>query len=52
MKKVKKIRKFGKGAYLCKRCGRTGAIIRKYRLNYCRQCWREVASQLGFKKYS
>ena len=29
----------------CTRCG-------KYGLNVCRQCFREIATQLGFKKYS
>ncbi len=52
MKSVRKERKFGKGAYTCKRCGRHGAIIRKYGLNYCRQCFREVAKKIGFRKYS
>ncbi len=43
--------KFGRGQRKCRRCGRTGGIIRKYGLNYCRQCWREVARKIGFKKY-
>jgi len=25
--------------------------VRKYGLNFCRQCFREVAVGLGFKKY-
>lgn len=52
MKQIKKIRKTGKGAYTCRRCGRHGAIIRKYDLMYCRQCMREVAVKIGFRKYS
>lgn len=36
----------------CQRCGRTGAHIDKYGLNLCRQCFREVATKIGFKKYS
>lgn len=52
MKSVKKVRKFGKAAYRCRRCNRTGAVIRKYGLMYCRQCMREVAKGLGFKKYN
>lgn len=51
MKHVKKQRKFGKGTYICRRCGRTGGVVRKYGLMYCRQCMREVARSLGFKKY-
>ena len=35
----------------CRRCGRTGAHIQKYGLNLCRQCFREIAQSLGFKKY-
>jgi ribosomal protein S14 len=45
-------RKFGKNVYKCRKCGRTGGIIRKYGLVYCRQCFREEAENLGFKKYS
>jgi len=52
MKTVKRVHKFGKGLYVCRRCGRTGGVIRKYGLNYCRQCFREIASMVGFKKYS
>ncbi len=48
----KKERKFGKGVVRCRRCGRHGGVIRKYGLYYCRQCIREVAKQLGFKKYN
>jgi small subunit ribosomal protein S14 len=46
-----KERKFGRGARRCRRCGRFGAHIRKYGLNLCRQCFREVARELGFRKY-
>lgn len=52
MKAIKKQRKFGKGVYICRRCSRTGGVIRKYGLVYCRQCMREIAAQLGFKKYN
>lgn len=48
----KKERKYGRGTRVCKRCGRSGAIIRSYGLMYCRQCMREIAKELGFKKYS
>ncbi len=41
--KAKKQRKYGKGARPCKRCGQYGPIVRKYGLNFCRQCFREVA---------
>ncbi|RLJ08141.1 MAG: 30S ribosomal protein S14 [Candidatus Aenigmatarchaeota archaeon] len=46
-----KKRKFGKTVHPCKLCGKTRGVIRKYGLNYCRQCFREVAEKLGFKKY-
>jgi len=36
----------------CQRCGRSEAVIRKYGLMLCRQCFREVARELGFEKYS
>jgi len=36
----------------CRRCGRYGALIKKYDLYYCRHCFREVAEKIGFKKYS
>jgi small subunit ribosomal protein S14 len=35
----------------CSRCGRHGALIRKYGLYYCRHCFREIAEDVGFKKY-
>jgi len=36
----------------CRRCGRTRAHISKYGLDLCRQCFREIATKIGFKKYS
>jgi len=42
---------FGRGANECRRCGRKRGLIRKYGIYLCRQCFREVASELGFKKY-
>ncbi|MBU2503973.1 MAG: 30S ribosomal protein S14 [Nanoarchaeota archaeon] len=36
----------------CERCGRFGAHIKSYGLNFCRQCFREIAVEIGFKKYS
>ena len=44
-------RVYGKGSRKCVRCGSHGPIFRRYGLNICRQCFREVATQLGFKKY-
>ena len=42
----------GKGSRPCHRCGSYGPIVRSYGLNLCRQCFRENAEALGFKKYS
>lgn len=37
----------------CRRCGKEGkGIIQKYHLYYCRQCFREVAEEIGFEKYN
>jgi small subunit ribosomal protein S14 len=36
----------------CKRCGRTGGHISKYGINLCRQCFRDIATRIGFKKYN
>jgi len=49
---IKSVRKIGKGSRPCKRCGQQGPVIRKYGLMLCRQCFREAARSLGFKKYS
>jgi len=47
-----KERKSGIAAKKCERCGRFGAHLSQYGLNLCRQCFREMAVELGFKKYS
>lgn len=47
-----KARSCGKNNVRCQITGRRGGIIRKYGLNICRQSFREVATKLGFKKYS
>ena len=36
----------------CKRCGRMRGHINKYHIGMCRQCFRETATSIGFKKYS
>ena len=46
-----KERTTGYSKYKCRRCGRIRAVIKKYGLDFCRQCFREVAVDLGFKKY-
>jgi small subunit ribosomal protein S14 len=49
---VPKARKFGEGSRKCKRCGRTGAHISRYGLHVCRQCFREIATKIGFKQFN
>ena len=47
-----KERKCGISLKRCQRCGRIRGHISKYGLNLCRQCFREIASEIGFKKFS
>jgi small subunit ribosomal protein S14 len=47
-----KNRTSGIAAQKCVRCGRFGAHISSYGLHLCRQCFREMAEELGFKKYN
>lgn len=46
-----KIRTTGVGTRKCARCGQSRAHINKYNLHLCRLCFKEVAQQIGFKKY-
>ena len=46
-------RAYGRSVTKCSRCGRTsGGHINKYKLDLCRQCFREIVTNIGFKKYS
>jgi ribosomal protein S14 len=47
-----KKRKIGIAVKKCERCGRFGAHIKSYGLNFCRHCFREIAEEIGFQKYS
>lgn len=47
-----KVRTTGISMFKCEVCGRHGARVSSYNLNLCRQCFRELAPELGFKKYS
>ena len=47
-----KERKMGVASRKCERCGRFGAHLNQYNLNLCRHCFREIAEEIGFKKYS
>ena len=41
---------FGRGANECQMCGRKQGLVRRYKIMLCRQCFREYASKIGFKK--
>ena len=49
--KLEPKRKFGHKEG-CVRCGRKRGMVRRYGLRLCRQCFRETAPYLGFRKYS
>ncbi|MCL5800151.1 MAG: 30S ribosomal protein S14 [Candidatus Thermoplasmatota archaeon] len=49
--KLEPRRKFGRKDG-CRRCGRKRGLVRRYSLGLCRQCFRETAPALGFRKYS
>lgn len=51
MSEQKTKRKMGRGARVCRRCGTHTGLIRSHGIYLCRRCFREVAEQLGFKKY-
>jgi small subunit ribosomal protein S14 len=36
----------------CQRCSREQGLVGKYDIWLCRQCFREIARDMGFKKYS
>ncbi|AQL43557.1 30S ribosomal protein S14 [Halorientalis sp. IM1011] len=36
----------------CQRCGREQGLVGKYDIYLCRQCFREIARGMGFRKYS
>ena len=43
-------RYYGKDSRYCRVCRNTHGLIRKYGLNICRKCFREVAHIIGFKQ--
>ena len=43
-------KKFGRGANECLMCGRKQGLVRRYKIMLCRQCFREYAAKIGFKK--
>jgi ribosomal protein S14 len=46
-----KVRSSDARSRACVRCNRPEAHIKVHGLRYCRQCFREVAKDLGFHKY-
>ncbi len=47
-----KERSFGSLTKKCSRCGSPKAHIGRHGMNLCRKCFREVATKIGFKKFS
>jgi len=47
-----KERKIGIALKKCEKCGRFGAHISSYGLNLCRHCFKKIAKEIGFNKYS
>ncbi|MBU4500967.1 MAG: 30S ribosomal protein S14 [Nanoarchaeota archaeon] len=47
-----KPRKFGKNTKRCVRCANPRGRVGQYKLNLCRRCFREIAKEIGWKKYS
>ena len=41
----------GRGTRKCRFCGNARGIVRRYGLNICRRCFREVGEEVGFRKY-
>ncbi|MFB6119089.1 30S ribosomal protein S14 [Halosegnis sp.] len=39
-------------AHECQRCSRKQGLVGKYDIWLCRQCFREIARDMGFQKYS
>lgn len=47
-----KSRSSGIAKQKCKRCGRFGGHVGQYNIHLCRHCFREIAEEIGFKKYN
>jgi small subunit ribosomal protein S14 len=45
-----KTKNYGRGAHQCQMCGRKQGLVRRYHIMFCRQCFREWAQKMGFKK--
>ena len=42
--------KSGRGANECLMCGRKQGLVTRHNIMLCRQCFRENAAKIGFKK--
>ncbi|MFW9991557.1 MAG: 30S ribosomal protein S14 [Candidatus Odinarchaeota archaeon] len=49
--KEKQKPKTGRGSRKCNRCGTHRAVLRSYKLMICRRCFREIAKDIGFRKF-
>lgn len=45
-------RKYGKATHTCRLCGNTERVIRSHNILICSRCFKEVSTDLGFKKYA
>ena len=45
-----KPRRYGPGSRRCRACSNRHGLIRRYRIDICRQCFSEQAKDIGFKK--
>ena len=41
----------GRGYRKCRFCGCSNGLIRRYDLNICRRCFRELGEEIGFRTY-
>ena len=48
---VPKDRKYGASTKHCQICGVTHAHVGRYGIKLCRKCFRDYATDLGFKQY-
>lgn len=50
---MKRDQKTNSDKYLikCKRCKNDKGLVRKYNLNICRRCFKDIALAVGFKKF-
>lgn len=47
-----KERSCGRTTKKCQRCGRIRGHLSQYGLDLCRQCFRDIAPKIGFKRYN